>query len=377
MERLDLKSAPQNPLIEAAIHLARYANIAPYVKDKVVLDAACGEGYGSALLMRAGAKRVVGVDVSADAIASAQSVFAASGAEYIVADVADLTSMFATDTFDIIVSIETIEHVSDPEQLLRSMVHVGRQGAILYVTCPNDRWYYPSEDQKNPFHLRKYTFAEFEEMSTRVLGSNVQWGLGSVIFGFGTAPLDTGTSYPTLGASWVKCSSLSPAYMIANSDLAAVGTGNCSYFVGIWNLPGSLPAGAAYIPINMDSYTALYEAVSEGEAFRLREAKHLGLKLSAVEAENKVIRQNLGHSQYECHVLKQRIEELNAQHSDALKDKNQSIDELKAQSLQNQAEISALTRRVHDMEVGYRRYARLSKRVPEFVKRIVRSIRAG
>lgn len=60
MERLNLSEKPAHSLQESAIHCARYANILHLVKDKVVLDIACGEGYGSALLMKAGAKRVVG-----------------------------------------------------------------------------------------------------------------------------------------------------------------------------------------------------------------------------------------------------------------------------------------------------------------------------
>lgn len=53
MERLNLSEKPAHSLQESAIHCARYANILHLVKDKVVLDIACGEGYGSALLMKA------------------------------------------------------------------------------------------------------------------------------------------------------------------------------------------------------------------------------------------------------------------------------------------------------------------------------------
>lgn len=43
MERLNLDMKPAHPLEEAAIHLARYANILNHIKDKTVLDLACGE----------------------------------------------------------------------------------------------------------------------------------------------------------------------------------------------------------------------------------------------------------------------------------------------------------------------------------------------
>lgn len=46
-------------------HYHRYAATSEYVKGKVVLDVACGEGYGSDL-MALGAASVVGVDLSTE-----------------------------------------------------------------------------------------------------------------------------------------------------------------------------------------------------------------------------------------------------------------------------------------------------------------------
>src|SRR5579864_1905821 len=45
-------------------HVYRYAFACRFVRGKRVLDIACGEGYGAAALMKAGATRVVGVDIS-------------------------------------------------------------------------------------------------------------------------------------------------------------------------------------------------------------------------------------------------------------------------------------------------------------------------
>src|SRR5512145_1849337 len=56
-------------------HWHRYAFAAPLAAGRRVLDAACGEGYGSALLARAGAQ-VLGVDISLDAVAHARSRYA-------------------------------------------------------------------------------------------------------------------------------------------------------------------------------------------------------------------------------------------------------------------------------------------------------------
>ncbi|HET9189593.1 MAG TPA: SAM-dependent methyltransferase, partial [Rudaea sp.] len=52
-------------------HWARYAFALELARGKRVLDAACGEGYGSAMLAGAAAS-VLGVDIAADAIAHAR-----------------------------------------------------------------------------------------------------------------------------------------------------------------------------------------------------------------------------------------------------------------------------------------------------------------
>ncbi len=59
-------------LIEAE-HRARYAFALPHVAGQVVLDAGCGVGWGSALAVDAGASRVIGIDIAAEAVLDAQS----------------------------------------------------------------------------------------------------------------------------------------------------------------------------------------------------------------------------------------------------------------------------------------------------------------
>ena len=49
-------------------HSLRYLFASQFVKSKTVLDAACGTGYGASMMLDAGAKKVVGIDNSAEAI---------------------------------------------------------------------------------------------------------------------------------------------------------------------------------------------------------------------------------------------------------------------------------------------------------------------
>jgi 2-polyprenyl-3-methyl-5-hydroxy-6-metoxy-1,4-benzoquinol methylase len=72
-------------------HWHRYCVAAPLARGRIVLDAACGEGYGSALLAR-GAATVIGIDIGAEAIAHAQARYVAPNLSYVLASVTDYRS---------------------------------------------------------------------------------------------------------------------------------------------------------------------------------------------------------------------------------------------------------------------------------------------
>lgn len=132
----------------AAQHWARYEWAARLVAGRRVLDCSCGVGYGSALLRARGAASVVGVDVSADAIAEAKRRYARPGVEYVCADGTTL-SPTGVGTFERIVSLETIEHVTEPRRLLDAFRAVLEPGGVLALSCPNDEYL----GVHNPFHV--------------------------------------------------------------------------------------------------------------------------------------------------------------------------------------------------------------------------------
>src|SRR5580704_8974714 len=62
-------------------HMARYMFAARLAAGKRVLDAGCGAGYGSAEMART-AKRVVGIDRAAEAVAFAREHYKAANLEF-------------------------------------------------------------------------------------------------------------------------------------------------------------------------------------------------------------------------------------------------------------------------------------------------------
>src|SRR5688572_18887091 len=117
-------------------HWHRYAFARPLARGRRVLDAACGEGYGSALLAAAGGQ-VLGVDVDPAAIAHARARYA--GAPGLRFDVADATALDALPdaSFDLVCSFETLEHVEAQERLLDGLARVLAPGGLLLVSTPD------------------------------------------------------------------------------------------------------------------------------------------------------------------------------------------------------------------------------------------------
>lgn len=144
-------------------HMHRYAWAAPFARGRRVLDAACGEGYGSALLARAGAD-VTGVDLDPASIEHARSRYAAcAGLRFERADVCALDH-FADASFDLIVSFETLEHVHAQEAMLTGFRRLLKPDGLLLVSSPDKRNYSDLRGYHNEFHVRELYRDELEAL---------------------------------------------------------------------------------------------------------------------------------------------------------------------------------------------------------------------
>lgn len=144
-----------------ALHMERYAFAARHGRPGRVLDCACGVGYGSRLLADRveGLSEAIGVDISPAAVEYAQGRYADESLRYVHSDALEFAD---PDGFDTIVSLETVEHVPDPEALLTHLVSLMRPGAVLICSVPTT----PSVDL-NPHHLHDFTPGGFREMGER------------------------------------------------------------------------------------------------------------------------------------------------------------------------------------------------------------------
>lgn len=101
-------------------------------KRKTVLDVGCGTGLLGHEIARRGAKKVVGLDFSEEAIHQAQQLHQHPRLSYVCEDIKK-----HKQTYDIIVSLGTLEHMDNPLATLRAMKRLLAPGGKLVLSCPN------------------------------------------------------------------------------------------------------------------------------------------------------------------------------------------------------------------------------------------------
>ena len=117
-----------------------------------ILDAACGTGYGSYYLSER-AKEVIGIDNSPKAIAFCRKKYNRKNLTFMQMNCIDLK--FNDGYFDAVVTLDTIEHVSDDRRFLSEIRRVLKNNGICIISTPNS----PKHNQKpdNTYHLREYS----------------------------------------------------------------------------------------------------------------------------------------------------------------------------------------------------------------------------
>ena len=141
-------------------HLAVYRRIAERCRGLDVVDMACGEGYGTAVLAERAA-HVTGVDANPDAHEHAGLKYARPGVRF----VRDLVETYS-ERCDVIVFLQTIEHLENPGAVLDHFRTLLRPGGRAYVSTPNVLTLAPAgaERSGNPWHVREYRAEEFRAL---------------------------------------------------------------------------------------------------------------------------------------------------------------------------------------------------------------------
>lgn len=139
-------------------HVYRYRFATQWVRNQRVLDIACGEGYGAAALLKAGATTVIGIDISEKVCAHAREKYSLT---CIAADARAIP--LPEQSVDVVVSFETLEHVREPSAFLDEIVRVLAPQGTAIISTPN-RDVYSAGGSRNPFHCSEMDEKEFSSL---------------------------------------------------------------------------------------------------------------------------------------------------------------------------------------------------------------------
>jgi len=157
-------------------HIYRYIFAASLAENKLVLDVACGTGYGVGYMVDKGAGEVVGVDISMLAVDYAQERLGRNNkASFICADAIRLP--FVDNAFDIVVSFETIEHIRQCRKFLAECRRVLKENGLLICSTPNRRIFSPNLAKPiNTFHVKEFWPEEFSRLLRRYFADITLYG---------------------------------------------------------------------------------------------------------------------------------------------------------------------------------------------------------
>ncbi len=145
-------------------HLHRYAIAKDFVDNKIVLDIASGEGYGSNVLSKS-ASKVIGVDIDLESVNEANKKYIKENLKFIQGSADNIP--VESNSIDVVISFETIEHHDKHEEMLLEIKRVLKKDGILIMSSPDKKYYSDMTGQVNVFHVKELYFDEFKNLIDR------------------------------------------------------------------------------------------------------------------------------------------------------------------------------------------------------------------
>lgn len=146
-------------------NLSNYFLVKECCRHKTILDAACGDGAGSAILAKSGARKVVAVDLNVRVINQAKADHHYDNLEFFVANIEQIDSLFTDEKFDIIISNHSIEHLINTKRFLTGLKNLLSSNGILILSCSNQEAIQDATIQPEP-----YSISQFLQESQAIFG---------------------------------------------------------------------------------------------------------------------------------------------------------------------------------------------------------------
>ena len=195
-------------------HLHRYSIVTNYIKDKIVLDIASGEGYGSHIMSKK-ASFVYGVDIDNATVQDAKLKYKKDNLEFITGDTSQIP--LGDNSIDVVVSFETIEHHDEHEEMMNEIKRVLKPNGILIVSTPDKLYYSDQRNFNNQFHIKELYKQEFTDLLaknfTKIQLLTQQYSNGNSIIK--DEKLDNGLQIYSGNYEEIDIININPLYLIA------------------------------------------------------------------------------------------------------------------------------------------------------------------
>ena len=142
-------------------HLHRYAFATELIKEKKVLDIACGDGYGSNLMAKE-ANEVYGIDIDSKTINEAKVKYQKKNLSFVEGSIENIQLPAAT--FEAVVCFETIEHIDNHDKAISEIKKILKPDGVLIISTPEKGNYTDKPGNRNPFHKKELTESEFVDL---------------------------------------------------------------------------------------------------------------------------------------------------------------------------------------------------------------------
>jgi 2-polyprenyl-3-methyl-5-hydroxy-6-metoxy-1,4-benzoquinol methylase len=147
----------ENLFIPGNIYYNIYYKSLEFISENdIVFDIASGEGYGSEIISRK-AKKVYGGDYNIETVIKSSISYKNKNLNYIHADVTDIP--FRDNYFDVVTSMETIEHV-DENLFISNILRVLKPNGFLILTTPQNEYGFTL----TPWHTKEYSLDDMRNL---------------------------------------------------------------------------------------------------------------------------------------------------------------------------------------------------------------------
>ncbi|CAA2160568.1 putative S-adenosylmethionine-dependent methyltransferase/MSMEI_2290 [Methylobacterium brachiatum] len=145
-------------------HYHRYLFASQFCAGARVLDIASGDGYGSFIISQV-AEQVLGVDVDFETVRNSIKEYSSNNLKFVQGKCDSLP--VERESFDVVLSFETLEHVEEQEAFLAEIRRALKPGGIAVISTPDRETYSPEGITHNQFHLKELSSGEFFDLVSK------------------------------------------------------------------------------------------------------------------------------------------------------------------------------------------------------------------